>query len=327
MPPHRLERPESGRRSARAELRDAGWLAIVPIAVAVLFGVLLLPRRADPDDVPVPIPAAGSLAKAASVDRDLARRARSELLPGAVRALGSAIRQYHTLEGTSEAAPLAEARRRVDDALTSALPSGQDALLQLRAVQLEGFLDALRSFEATGVESDELMALGGRFVASMRAAGWCSGHALLPGEPALRTMFKEMWNALLGLDGRPGFEPSLDEQRALYAFVLAHPHPSAPMRAAIEAARRGAHDTRACEGVREAERSASEAFRLERIARLAAIDPDYPAAYARGVASFRRADYRGASTAFRAWLTDHPDGPLALRAQSFLRASDAAQVE
>jgi hypothetical protein len=327
MPPHRPESPETGRRSARAELGDAAWLAVVPIGVAVLFGVLLLPRRADPADVPVPIPAAGSLARAASVDRELADRARGELLPGSVRALGSAIRQYHSLEGSADAAVLGDARRRVDDALTSAFASGQDALVELRAVQLEGFLSALRSFETSGVESDELTALAGRFVPAMRAAGWCEGSTMLPREPALRTMFKQMWNALLGLDGRPGFEPSLDEQRAFYAFAIAHPHPSADMRAAIEAARRGAHDARACEGVREAEQSASEEFRLERIARIAAIDSAYPASYARGVVSFRRGDYRGASAAFRTWLTDHPDGPLALRAQSFLRASDAAQVE
>jgi hypothetical protein len=136
-------------------------------------------------------------------------------------------------------------------------------------------------------------------------------------------MFKEMWNSFLALDGRPGFEPTLDEQRALYALYLSAPHPSLTMRAAIESARRGARDASACQGVREAERNATEEWRLERIRRLAAIDPAYPAAFARGIASFRRADYRGASLAFQAWLEAHPEGPWSLRARSFLRAADA----
>jgi len=197
------------------------------------------------------------------------------------------------------------------------------ALLALRAVQLEGFLAEIRRFEATGTESDELGALAGGFVRSMKLAGWCEGHTLVPREPALRTLFKEMWNAFLGVGGRPGFAPTLDEQRAAYALYLGSPHPSPTMRGAIESARRGARDANACEGVREAERNATEQWRIERIRRLATLDPTYPSAYAQGIASYRRADYRGASLAFRTWLEAHPEGPLALRARSFLRAADA----
>jgi len=60
------------------------------------------------------------------------------------------------------------------------------------------------------------------------------------------------------------------------------------MRDALEAARRGARDATACTAIAEAERAATESWRLERITRLAAIDPSYPAEYARGVASYRR---------------------------------------
>jgi hypothetical protein len=318
------------RRSRQAELLDAARLAAVPFGVAILFGILLLPRAAVPGDVPLPIPDAASLAHATALDHDLAALARAEPLTGPVRALGSAIRAYHSMEaneGSRNTAELARARAAVDAALIDALSEGDDGLLRLRAVQLEGFLEELRRFESNGVESDELSALAGAFVHSMRAAGWCEGHTLVPREPALRTMFKQMWDAFLGLEGRPGFDPTLDEQRALYALYLASPHPSPSMRAALDAARRGARDARACDGVREAERAATEAWRIERIARLGAIDPTYPALYARGVASYRRADYRGAAAAFRAWLTAHPEGPLSLRAHSFLRAADAQAAE
>lgn len=314
-------------RSRQAELLDALRLAVVPFGVAILFGLLLLPRRGSPDDVPVPIPDPAQLARAAAVDRDLAAHARSEPLPGSVRALGSAIRAYHALEVSPSAAGIAPARAAVDAAMVEASAGGNEPLLRLRAVQLEGFLEEIRRFESTGAETDELVALGGGFVRSMKVAGWCDGHTLVPREPALRALFKEMWDALLGLEGRPAFEPALDEQRALYALYLAAPHPSAGMRAAIAAARRAARDARACEGVREGERNATEEWRLERIRRLAALDPAYPAAYARGVASYRRADYRGAAEAFQTWLAEHPEGPLSLRARSFLRAAENQTAE
>jgi hypothetical protein len=141
-------------------------------------------------------------------------------------------------------------------------------------------------------------------------------------------MFKQMWNALLGLEARPELAPTLDEQRALYAFYLAHPRPPKAMRDALSTARRGARDAAACAAIDEAARGAAETWRLERIARLAAIDPAYPADYARGVASYRRGDFGASAQSFRRWLRDHPDGPLALRAQNFLRAAaDAERVE
>jgi TolA-binding protein len=96
------------------------------------------------------------------------------------------------------------------------------------------------------------------------------------------------------------------------------------MRDALEAARRGARDAASCQALDEAERGATETWKLEHIARLAAIDPAYPADYARGIASFRRGDFGASTKAFRSWLRDHPEGPLALRAQSFLRAATAA---
>jgi hypothetical protein len=309
-------------RSRRAEFVDAVRLALIPVGVAVLFGVLLLPRRSPAGDVPLPMADARALARAVAADHELAVSGRRDPLPGPVRALGSAIRTYHTLEAAQSLEALGPARHAVEAAFAEARASGDDALLRLRAIQLEGFLDELRAFESTGVESQELEALAGGFVPSLTAAGWCEGHRLVPLEPALRTMFKQMWNAFLDLEGKPAFEPTLDEQRALYALYLSSPHPSPRMRAAIDAARRGAHDAKTCEGVREAERGAIEQWRIERIARLEAIDPTYPAAFARGVASFRRADYLAASAAFRVWLTAHPDGPLSLRARAFLRAAD-----
>jgi hypothetical protein len=310
------------RRRGRGEIA----LALVPIGVAVVLGVLLLPRHARPESVPLPVPDGRELARSTRTDHDLAQHARRVPLPAAVRALGTAVREFHTLEAhDARAEAVYDARRAIDAVLPDALAAGMEPLRELRAVELEGFLEELQHFEATGEASSELEALAGGFVRSLTAEGWCDGHTVVPGEDALRTMFKVMWNSLLGLGDRGELAPALDEQRALYAFYLSHPRPAKGMREALASARRGARDTAACEAIDEAERAAVEAWRLERIGRLAAIDPAYPAAYARGVASYHRGDYAASAQAFRAWLSEHPDGPLALRAQNYLRA--AADIE
>jgi hypothetical protein len=317
----------------RRELRDALWLSLVPVSVAVALGALLLPRRAVPDSVPLPTPDLGALARSAAADHALAEFARREPLPPGVRALGSSMRAYHTLEARiareprdragSEASALGEARQAIDGARIDGLAAGDDALLRLRAVQIETFLTELRGFEASGEESNELVAVGGSFVSDMCFEGWCSGHALLASDGARRALFKEMWNALVGVADRGAFRPPLDEERALYTLYLSRPHPPKAMRSAIAAAQRAAHDEPSCAALAQAERGAEETWRLERIERLAAIDPTYPAAYARGIASLRRGDFTRAAKELTAWLRDHPDGPLALRARSALRAAVA----
>jgi len=192
-------------------------------------------------------------------------------------------------------------------------------------VQLESFVAEVGGLRASGKASPELEAVGGGFLRAMTSEGWYERGVLAPGDAALRTMYKQMWNSFLGLEHRPEFEPSLDEWRAAYAFYLLHARPAKPMRAALAAARRGAGDAKACREIAEHERLAVEASRVQRIKNLAAIDPAYPADYALGVASYRHGDYAVAADAFRRWLQTHPDGPLALRARNHLRA--AAQAE
>jgi hypothetical protein len=311
------------------ELRDAMWLALIPIGAALALGLLLLPRRAPPDSVPVPIVDEARIARAVLADHELAEQARRQPLPGPVRALGSAMRDLHSLEAsTTDEGLVREARKKVTEALPGALAEGEGPLIALRAVELEGFIGEVRRFERTGEQSAELAALAGAFVRAMTSEGWVTEHSLAPPEPALRTLYKKMWNGLLGFESRPGFEPTLDETRALYAFYLGSPHVSKGMRAALDAARRGAREGRQCAGIAEAARHAVESWRLDHVKSLAAVDPAYPGDYALGVASYRHGDYAASAAAFRRWLESHPEGSLALRAQNFLRAAaDAQRVE
>jgi TolA-binding protein len=318
-----------GNLARKRELRAALALAVVPLGVSLLLGMLVLPRRAMPDALPLPIADPQSLRHALELDAELATSARASPLPGAVRALGSALRDFHTLEVTGgQEAQLAKARQAIDKALVDAQAAGDQRLLELRAVQLEAFRAEVARFVSTGLESPELGALSGSFVRSMRSEGWCEGHRLELTAPELGALFKQMWNTLLGVDERQPFELSLDERRTLYALRLAHPRLSARAREAIGAAKRAAKGERECKTIEQSERKAVERWSLDHIRRLAALDPEYPAAYARGVAHLRGGSFGEASDAFREWLSAHPDGPLALRARSYLRwASRAAQVE
>jgi len=311
------------------EMRTALGLAAVPFVATVLVGMLLLPREAMPDALPLPIPDPQGLKQAFEVDRALATEARASPLPGVVRALGSALRDFHTLELTAaQPADLAKARHAIDKALIDVEPVGDDPLLELRAVQLEGFVTEIERFTSSGIESPELGALAGGFVRSMRAEGWCDGHRLILTPPELRAIFKEMWSRVLGVEEKPPFALTLDETRALFALRLSRPRLPARVRDAIALSSHGANDDRACRAAAQSEHRALERWSLDHIDQIAAVDPLYPAAYARGVARLRGGSVEAAAGSFREWLSVHPDGALALRARSYLRlATRAGQVE
>jgi hypothetical protein len=217
---------------------------------------------------------------------------------------------------------MAEARRHIDLALVEVLggpDAGRDELLDLRAVQLDEFMLEVHRLAVPGGASPELGELAGNFLQSMRADGWYDGRSLLPGDDVLRVMFKEMWNVLVGLQQRPDMALTLDEVRLLYAFYLRYPHRSRAMRAGL-----GPSDAGPGREPDRAERVAIEAWRIERIGRLAALDPAYPADFARGISRYRAGAFEASASCFRAWLRDHPDGPWTLRARNYLRAAEQA---
>ena len=311
------------------ELRRALAFAMVPLGATLLLGMLLLPRQAMPGALPLPIADPQSLRQTLEADTALAARTRSSPLPGVVRALGSALRDFHVLEGTSaQPSDLVKARHAIDTALIDAQSAGTEPLLELRAVQLEAFVTEVHRFVATGVESPEIGALGGGFVRSVRAEGWCDGHHLALTDPQLRAIFKQMWNSILGVGEGSPFALTLDEQRAVFALRLSRPRLPAHLRDGFLHSKEAARDERSCTGIEQSERKAVEKWELDHIERIAAIDPVYPAAYARGIANLRGGSFAAAESSFREWLTTHPDGALTLRARSYLRlASRATQVE
>ncbi len=298
-------------------------LGFVPVVVGLVLGVLCLPRAIPPDEVPVPVARSGVLR---AIDaREHALSSVQAPLPDDIRALGSAIRAYNTREAQQGIDPyvtpqaMNEVRVVLEHAAAPVL-GHDDALLALRATQLDAFVAEVHAFERTGTESAELHALGGPFVRRMREVGWCVEHACSFDDDALRAMYRVAWNGLLHLQSAP-FALGLDEERALYAFYMHHPHAPEAARKRIDEARAAAKTATACAALVEAEAMAANDWRIEKVRHLAITDPDYPSDYALGILHYRNKRFEAAAESFRDWLQTHPDGQWTLRARNYLKES------
>lgn len=305
------------------------WLALVPVAVAVLMMALMMPRATVPDAVPVPEVDMRALGATMRVDDELAARAKTTRLPTDVLAVGSGVRALQAAqqkEGEGAAAELDVARAQLEDARRSLVTRAgwEPDLLALRAVQMSAFLDELARYEATGTVSKDLEELGGGFVRRMDSSGWSEGRRIVLDEPQRRVAFKTVWNAIVGVEPLDAFKLTLDEQRALYTLYLTRPHAAEPQLRVLEAMRRAATTPEGCARAAAEDRRARETWRIDKIRKLGAIDPTYPTAYALGVAHYRAGRYDLATDAFRSWLDAHPDGPWSARARNHLKASLAA---
>ncbi|WP_437731042.1 hypothetical protein [Sorangium sp. So ce1335] len=323
-----------------------GWEpGLVAVFIAGTAAILAVPRPVEPAELPLPLADARALARSRDADVARAREAERLGLDAEVRALGSAIRAFGLVDADADhtEAELLAARKRVLDAVGPALAQGEEAVLRLRAYQMSSFVREVRRFEATGEESDELRELGGNFLGLLRRSAWIGRGEATPrgGAEARRVamdgtvlgvLFKKRWGAISGIERGP-FDLSLDEERALFKFLLSHPvgAPRGAQDLAAPAAGDAAarHEPAAEPGprspaaaLRAAEaRRAKEQYRLKKIDELAALDPSYPGHLARGVALYRLGRFAQSADAFRSHLDQHPDGAHTLRAQNYLRAA------
>ncbi|WP_437574381.1 hypothetical protein [Sorangium sp. So ce887] len=341
----------SSRAEVAAERRGwkrhlEGWEpGLVALFIAGSAAILAVPRSVEPAELPLPLADAQALAQAR--DADIARAGEAEQLglDAEVRELGSAIRAFGVVDADADhtEAELLAARRRVLEAVGPALAQGDEAVLRLRAYQMSSFVREVRRFEATGEESDELRELGGNFIGLLRRNTWLRRGEAGPrgGDEARRiamdgavlgVLFKKRWGAIVGLQRAP-FGVALDEERALFKFLLSHPlggrsaqdlaaPPAAEAAARPEqqAGEPGPRSPAAALRAAEAQR-AEEHYRLKKIDELAALDPAYPRHLARGVTLYRLGKFVQSAEAFRSHLEQHPDGAYTLRAQNHLRAA------
>lgn len=308
--------------------KSARWLAVIPVTAALLAALLIMPRAAAPEDVPLPRVDAKALEAVRKDDVDRAASARTTRLPGEVLAVGSALRELNRAQVENQPGEVVGlARTALEHAfgiVASDRAKAVDSLRTLRAVQLEGFLAEVEKFEATGKSTEELELLAGPFLDHMALAGWLVRGKILLDEPARRAAYKLVWNALIGADRLTDLKLSLDEQRALYTFYLTHPHAAEAQRMAYENMRRLSTNDSECNKAIAQEKVDIEQWRIDKIRRLGELDRSYPTTYALGVAYYREARYDLSIEAFRSWIAAHPDGELSLRARNHMMAAVAA---
>jgi hypothetical protein len=241
--------------------------------------------------LPLPVIDRAQLRQVEAAEVARAKTVENGSLTNEVRAVGEQVRRI----GAALAAPISPDPRLVEQVQLDANSLAQkspDALLALRALQAELFLQAVRAWETSHEVSQELRELGGPFSALAQSA-WLdeAGHLTL--EPdELRLLFRIHFGRLTGLHGLPPFGPSLEESRRYYGTHLRHP-----------LAPRG-------------DPVAQSLAQLPFAAALGNIDPEYPAALAVGILLLRAGDPLSAAPQLETYLRAQPNGPWSQVAQN-----------
>jgi tetratricopeptide (TPR) repeat protein len=321
--PPRVERALARAREAvkkDAQQKQGRWLAIIPVAIAVIMFLLMMPRPAAPEDIPLPAVDQKAYDAVVASDRARAAAARTNRLPNDVLTVGTAIRATNKAAVANDQEQFAQARAELDAAVRVVLnrQDGVSDLTSLRALHVEEFLAELAAFEASGVVSPALDELAGPLVPRLRDAEWIEGNHVVLDEDERRVSYKLVWNTVTAARG---MDPSLDELRILYRLYLTRPHPPEAQRGGLLAERAAARAPSDCDRYANNARRASELWRADKIRMLGALDPAYPTGYALGVAYYRAGRYESAIDAFRAWIDQHPDGKYAARAKNHLKAT------
>jgi hypothetical protein len=259
------------------------------VGLTVLAAALAAPRATEPDVLPLPIPDRAALRRVKVRTEELAKEARTGGLSYDVRAVGEAIRNCgaETVEGKGVSQEvLGQVRMAVRRAREK---KNERGLVLLLALQTELFIEATHAFEANGNPAPELKELGGDFLWMAKQNGWLDGRSIVLDDDERAAIFRMRWTELTGLRSEAAFSPTLDEYRAYYALYLRQ-----------AGAFKRDFGERAFSVVRALEKR----------------DPNYPAAFAKGVLAFRAGSFDEAADAFRTHLARHPDGPWTLRAKN-----------
>ncbi len=331
----------TNRPGSKTGKNDGRALALVPVIIAVLFAAVALPRSVVPGDAPLPVP---DMAKVeARLSADAARAHALTLrgpLPSSARAVGSAVRAFFGAQARGEpdesVAPLHD---RIMEAVRYAEEAdGIGALVDLRAVYVEELAARLAEASAQNVaRTAELDELAGPIVARLSEAGLGDGVRLHLSAVEAKVLYRQVFAATLGLQGRPELAPSLDEERLRYAILLGRGRPgrvdsrelsmlpsSAPMANGANGAESA---TQRCDRYAIVAGQLLAAWRLTKVREIGAIDPTYPTEYAIGILAYQHGDYDASVHAMRDWIDQHPHGAYALRAENVLRASLAAATK
>jgi hypothetical protein len=277
-----------------------GWpVGLAIVSAAALSALLVVPRSVEP--VWVPPPLVDRIEQRLAAEREAARRASARSgLSLELRSVGEAFRRYGRASFDAQGSPDPARAQLIRLALVAIEREGNEALLSLRALQTELFVQAILA--SSDLEpTRERVELGGTLFARGRQRSWFTPPtAATPDE--LAALFRVYWADALDLRRHP-FAPTLNEWRVYYRFLLGQPSPEGE------------------------ERDQDLQLKLGYVGALARHDPDYPAHLARGVLMYQRGSVPEAAAELEAHLQQHPDGPWTLRAKNYLAACGAALSE
>lgn len=283
------------RKQPGARLFEGIEVALAAILLVLVAVALAAPRPAVPRILPLPQPDRRTLSALEARERERALSARRTQLPFEVRAVGETFRRVGASVRAGKRLPKSSVGELLDHVARALEKHGPEPLLALRAVQGELFVAATRAWEQGGEIPADLRELGGDFPEVARASGWLAGRRLMLDDRERALLFRARFGELTALAGKPPFAATLDERRAVYALLLEHPLGS--------------------------DAGARARAQYQSIQALAKLDPDYPAALARGVLLYRAGAFESAADEFRSELSRRGDGPWTLRAKNHLLAA------
>lgn len=271
-------------------------MALGFVALTVSGAMVVIPRPTYPQVLPLPVVDTAQIRarekeevkRALSVaDGSLDKEARA--IGEQFRRLGRTLATEHVVTGPrldvlrKDARDLLARKASAAPLGQNGTPSGKDALLSLRALQGQLFLDAVAAFESTGEPNDDLKELGGPFHAIARQS-WLKDGKMLLNDDELRLLFRVHWGKLTGLYGVEPFGPSLEELRRYYFTNLVHPP-----------------------GV-SGDFLTQTSSQIEFVRALGKVESSYPAALAEGILQLRLGQPVLALENLEAHLAEHPDG-------------------
>ncbi len=270
----------------------SGWPLVLPSAgVAIIAALLAAPRATEPSTVPQPVLRHREMNAEFHELEQQAAAARAQPLPFAIREVGEV---YRRVGRTQFDGPklLDDGRALGWQALVRAARAkfGDTPLLQLRAVQVQMFVNALSEWDKTGKPSGDLIELGGDFTHLAMKNRWRQDGRLVMSHEERWALGLLRWNSLARVsDARP-FRLSRNVELVQLRYFFAHPPSDVP----------------------------TPELRQRIIKRYSELDPGYPLEYARGVLATTQGQFELAAASFSRQLQAHPDGSYVARARNHL---------
>ena len=304
------QKSTAGRPRAHKTLRLRNEVALTLVVLSLSGAMVVIPRPTYPQILPLPVidrqqigaREQEEIERALSVaDGSLDKEARA--VGEQVRRLGRTLAERGMAKGPELDALRSDAQRLLLREATDKTASGANALLNLRALQGQLFLDAVEIWRSTGTVNDDLRELGGPFHAIARDA-WLNDGNLLLEQDELRLFFRVHWGKLTGLHSIDPFGPSLLELRRYYLSNLEHPP--------------GARDDLMTQTINQ----------IGFVRALGKVDNSYPALLAEGILQLRLGQSLTALENLTAHSREHPDGPWAhiARNHQILAAQNADEL-